>query len=92
MSIYIYDKPLPKFLRTTYEVHTRHNGYPQPFYDGAATANQAREIAEQKARALNLPVVHINWKHDFRDVKNDGVFICEIRKDQMQPGWPRVFA
>jgi hypothetical protein len=80
------ETPISSVIRTIYEIRARCNGAPQPFFDTAPTLNQARAIADEKAKALKLPAVELDWKQDFRDVKDDGVFVCEIRRDESQMG------
>jgi hypothetical protein len=83
-------QPTPKFIRTVYDVEVIKDGARSPFSAGCKTLTEARDLAATRARASGAPVFELDFKHDIRSETRDGIFICEIRQDQAQPGWPRV--
>jgi len=84
--------PTPRILRTVFDVHVRKDGYILPFSEGFRVENHAREHAEKRAKAMGLPLVILDWQQDIKQTTGDGVFVCPIRQDQGQAGWPRIYA
>ena len=81
---------VPEVTRIYYEIRTRHQGKAAPFFEEAETLNQAREIAANRARRGNTEIVELDWRQTFDDQRDDGIFICAIRRLVSAPLCPRV--
>jgi hypothetical protein len=87
------EQPTPRLITTVFDVENIINGECLPLSNaGFKTRTEAVECAEKRARSLGLPVIFLDWRQDIKNATGDGVFVCEIRRDQAQHNWPRVFA
>jgi hypothetical protein len=85
-------QPTPKFITTVFDLEVVKDGQRSPWSVPCATLSEARELAATRSRSSGLPIIELDWRTDFKNETRDGVFICEIRRDQAQTPWKRVFA
>jgi hypothetical protein len=81
-----------KYLVTHYEIHCVNGGKKQPWFSDAQTLKEALGIAQQQAIGLGLRIVPLSWRDKLPASPDDGVYLCEIRRDMAASGQPRVFA
>jgi hypothetical protein len=84
-------QPQPKFISTVFDVEVIKDGVRSPWGTPCKTLSEAREVASRRARSGGLPIVELDWRTDFANETRDGIFICEIRRDQAQTPWTRIF-
>jgi hypothetical protein len=85
-------QPTPKFIRTVYDVEVIKDGARSPFNAGCKTLTEARDLAATRARAGGATVIELDWRQDIKNETRDGIFVCEIRQNVAEPGWPRVYS
>ncbi|MGO9769536.1 MAG: hypothetical protein ACLPSW_08290 [Roseiarcus sp.] len=85
------EQPTPKCIRTVWDVEVIKGGCRQPWGVGCTTLSEARDLAAKRSRAGGAPVVELDWRRDIRDITDDAIYICEIRQNVAEPGWPRIF-
>jgi hypothetical protein len=86
------ESPQPKCIRTVWDVEVIKAGVRSPFPTPCSTLTEAREIASKMSRAGGAEIVNLDFRHDIKNETRDGIFICEIRQDVAQMGWPRIYS
>jgi hypothetical protein len=86
-------QPTPKFITTVFDVEVISGGVRSPWGTPCSTLSEAMDVAQWRSRNGGLPIVKLDWRVDFAaEPRADAIYICEIRRDQAQTPWKRVFA
>jgi hypothetical protein len=86
------EQPTPRFITTVFDLEVIKDGIRSPWGMPCKTLSEAREAAQTRSRSSGLPIIELDWRTDFKNETRDGIFICEIRRDQAQTPWTRVFS